>query len=73
MPFAALDARPYELNTPAGVVDLRTGALRPADPGLLHTRSTAAAPDFERRSEALINSCATPSVTTPTWRVTCSG
>ncbi|MFI7598204.1 phage/plasmid primase, P4 family [Actinoplanes sp. NPDC049681] len=51
VPFAALDARPYEINTPAGVVDLRTGGLRAADPALLHTRSTAAAPDFERRSE----------------------
>ncbi|MEU4244011.1 phage/plasmid primase, P4 family [Actinoplanes sp. NPDC026619] len=50
--FAALDARPYELNTPAGVVDLRTGRVREADPALLHTRSTVAAPDFQRRSDA---------------------
>ncbi|WP_285690985.1 phage/plasmid primase, P4 family [Actinoplanes sp. NBRC 103695] len=49
--LAALDARPYELNTPAGVVDLRTGEVRAADPTLLHTRSTTVAPDFERRSE----------------------
>jgi putative DNA primase/helicase len=40
-----LDARPYELNTPAGVVDLRTGDLHAPDPGALHTRSTAVAPD----------------------------
>jgi putative DNA primase/helicase len=46
-----LDSRPYELNTPGGVVDLRTGAVRASDPALLHTRCTAAAPDFERRSE----------------------
>ncbi|MFG1995186.1 phage/plasmid primase, P4 family [Actinoplanes sp. NPDC048988] len=49
--LAALDARPYELNTPAGVVDLRTGEVGAADPELLHTRSTAVAPDFERQSE----------------------
>lgn len=51
VPFSALDARPYELNTPAGIANLRTGELRPADPVGLHTRSTAAAPDFDRRSE----------------------
>lgn len=43
--LAQLDARPYELNTPGGVVDLRTGAIRPADPAALHTRITAVAPD----------------------------
>ncbi|GEL17661.1 phage/plasmid primase, P4 family [Pseudonocardia asaccharolytica] len=41
----ALDARPYELNTPTGIVDLRTGDITPADPAHLHTRITAAAPD----------------------------
>jgi len=40
-----LDARPYELNTPAGVVDLRTGTLHAPDPAALHTRSTTVAPD----------------------------
>jgi putative DNA primase/helicase len=47
-----LDARPYELNTPHGVVDLRTAQIRPSDPALLHTRCAAVGPDFERRSEA---------------------
>ncbi|MBG0567553.1 phage/plasmid primase, P4 family [Actinoplanes aureus] len=47
-----LDARPYELNTPGGVVDLRTAAQGPSDPALLHTRCTTAVPDFDRRSEA---------------------
>ncbi|MGI5243063.1 DNA primase family protein [Dactylosporangium sp. CA-139066] len=46
-----LDARPYELNTPAGIVDLRTGLLRPADRTHLHTRSTTVGPDFDRRGE----------------------
>jgi putative DNA primase/helicase len=40
-----LDANPSELNTPAGIVDLRTGHTRPADPASLHTRSTRCAPD----------------------------
>jgi len=39
-----LDARPYELNTPAGVVNLRTGTLSHPEPAALHTRSTAVAP-----------------------------
>jgi putative DNA primase/helicase len=45
-----LDARGWELNTPAGIIDLRTATLRPADPESLHTKMTAAAPDFETRS-----------------------
>ncbi len=40
-----LDGRPHELNTPAGVVDLRTGRLSDPDPAALHTRSTPVAPD----------------------------
>ena len=42
-----LDAHPWELNTPGGIVDLRTGKLSPPDPSRLHTRSTAVAPDFD--------------------------
>lgn len=45
------DAYPQELNTPGGIVDLHSGELRAADPGRLHTRSTAVAPDFDRRAE----------------------
>ena len=48
--LADLDARPYELNTPSGIVDLRSGELTAPDPAHLHTRSTAAAPDFAGRS-----------------------
>lgn len=44
-PVERLDARPYELNTPAGVVDLRSGRITAPDPEALHTRSTAVAPD----------------------------
>lgn len=40
-----LDARPLELNTPGGIVDLRTGALMPSNPDHLHTRLTAVTPD----------------------------
>jgi putative DNA primase/helicase len=39
----ALDAADYALNTPTGIVDLRTGRLRPHDPDELHTKITAAA------------------------------
>lgn len=45
--LANLDAKPYELNTPAGVVNLRTGAITAPDPAALHTRSTVTAPDFD--------------------------
>lgn len=41
-----LDSQPYELNTPDGVLDLRTAQLRAPDPGSLHTRSTTVGPDF---------------------------
>jgi putative DNA primase/helicase len=50
-----LDAHPYELNTPAGIVDLRTGELLSPDPGKLHTKITgvnydpdATAPAWEK-------------------------
>lgn len=42
-----LDDRPYELNTPAGIVDLRTGQILPHLPDHLHTRMTLCAPDFD--------------------------
>jgi putative DNA primase/helicase len=38
------DADPWALNTPAGVVDLRTGEMRAHLPGDLHTKVTAVAP-----------------------------
>ena len=34
----------WALNTPAGVVDLRTGRIRPADPNEHHTKITAVSP-----------------------------
>lgn len=42
-----LDAHPWELNTPGGIIDLRTGDLLPPDPAKLHTRITSCAPDFD--------------------------
>jgi putative DNA primase/helicase len=42
-----LDAQAFELNTPGGVVDLRTGKLRDPDPAALHTRSTNVTPDYD--------------------------
>lgn len=38
------DAHPWLLNTPAGVVELRTGEIIPHDPALLITQMTAASP-----------------------------
>ncbi|MEU3162918.1 phage/plasmid primase, P4 family [Streptosporangium sp. NPDC006930] len=43
--FDELDAQPWELNTPAGIVDLRTGTLGPSDASRLHTKVTAVSPD----------------------------
>lgn len=47
-----LDAHPWHLNTPAGIVDLRTGEIGPHDPAELHTRITTAAPDFDADTSA---------------------
>ena len=44
---AELDARPWELNTPGGIVDLRDGRLMPPDPSRLHTKMTRATPDVD--------------------------
>ncbi|MEE1840001.1 phage/plasmid primase, P4 family [Streptomyces sp. NPDC007076] len=42
---ARLDADPYALCTPAGIVDLHTGLIRTPDPNKdFHSRSTSAAP-----------------------------
>jgi hypothetical protein len=38
------DADPWKLNTPAGIVDLRTGELLPSDPLAYCTKSTTVAP-----------------------------
>ncbi|WP_199550962.1 phage/plasmid primase, P4 family [Streptomyces sp. N35] len=43
---ALLDADPYALCTPGGIVDLHTGLVRPPDPDRdFHSRRTAAAPE----------------------------
>ena len=46
-PIEMLDAIPDALATPGGVVDLRTGDMRAADPGELHTRCTPITPDAQ--------------------------
>ena len=43
----ALDADPYILNTPAGMVDLRTGGILPHDPAKFCTKITAVSPSDE--------------------------
>ncbi|MBO0596362.1 bifunctional DNA primase/polymerase [Nesterenkonia sp. E16_7] len=40
-----LDQHAWELNTPGGIVNLRTGTIGPCDPERLHTRSATCAPD----------------------------
>jgi P4 family phage/plasmid primase-like protien len=42
-----LDADPWLLNTPLGIVNLKTGNLSPPDSALLCSRTTAVGPDFE--------------------------
>ncbi|WP_067184561.1 phage/plasmid primase, P4 family [Microtetraspora niveoalba] len=46
VPLDHLDAQPYELNTPSGVVNLRTGQMRQPDPSALHARTATTGPDF---------------------------
>lgn len=43
---AALDADPWVLNTPAGLVDLRTGKVSPTTPDALCTKLTRTGPDL---------------------------
>lgn len=47
IPISDLDASPFDLNTPGGIVDLTTGETRDCTPEGLHTRLAAAAPDFD--------------------------
>lgn len=47
-----LDSDPWVLNTPGGVVDLRTGTLHAPTAAALHTRATAHTPDPAAPQEA---------------------
>jgi putative DNA primase/helicase len=49
--FADLDGDPWALNTPAGIVNLRTGELEPSDPARLCTRSTLCRPASSLKAE----------------------
>ncbi len=42
----SLDSDPWLLNTPAGIIDLKTGKLGPSRAEALMTKSTAVEPDF---------------------------
>lgn len=44
---AVFDPDPWQLNTPAGVVDLRTGEVKPHDSACMCTMITSVAPDPE--------------------------
>lgn len=41
-----LDSNRFELNTPTGIVDLRTGEIQPHNPASLHTKITKVSPDY---------------------------
>lgn len=45
VPASALDTDPWILNTPGGVVNLKTGAIKQADPRELVTKLTKVGPD----------------------------
>lgn len=60
VPQSQLDFDPYLLNTPGGVVDLRTGKLRASDPAQYMTRITSTAPDFDMPTplwDAFLDEC----------------
>lgn len=42
---AQFDRHPWQLNTPAGIVNLRTGETAAPTPALFHSKQTAVAPD----------------------------
>lgn len=44
------DRHPWQLNTPGGVVDLRTGAIATPTPALFHSKQTAVTPDARMRT-----------------------
>lgn len=43
----SLDSHPWDLSTPGGTIDMRTGKLHPADRSRLHTRTTSVTPDYD--------------------------
>lgn len=45
--MSSIDHDPWLLNTPAGIVDLRTGELGASEPDALCTKMTTVAPDFD--------------------------
>ncbi|KAB2347318.1 phage/plasmid primase, P4 family [Actinomadura rudentiformis] len=47
VPITDLDAHPFDLNTPNGVVNLETGDIKPCMPERMHTRLAAATPNSD--------------------------
>lgn len=45
VPSDAFDSHPWELNTPGGIINLKTGELHAPDPQKMHTRITKTTPD----------------------------
>ncbi len=50
IPASQFDRHPWQLNTPGGVVDLRTGMIAAATPALFHSKQTTVTPDPEMRT-----------------------
>jgi P4 family phage/plasmid primase-like protien len=53
LPDELFDAKPEELNTPGGVVDLRTGSIRPACPDDYFTQSASVSPTCTNEDGAM--------------------
>lgn len=45
IPASRFDQHPWQLNTPGGVVDLRTGQIAAPTPALFHSKQTTVTPD----------------------------
>ena len=46
-PSEAFDTHHWQLNTPGGIVDLKTGAITPGLPNLYHSKQTTVHPDLD--------------------------
>jgi phage/plasmid-associated DNA primase len=68
----AFDADPWVFNTPAGVVDLRTGRMRAHRPGDLFTKVSAVGPGRPNARDGWPSSMKSPAVMPRSW-ITCIG
>lgn len=50
IPASQFDRHPWQLNTPGGIVDLRTGDIAAPTPALFHSKQTTVTPDANMRT-----------------------